>query len=51
MKEELETRWHDLGEFILPYDAVRREPSPERAIQAFVESTYARAAELEPGLS
>ena len=36
----------ELGEFILPYDAVRREPSPERAIQAFIESTYARAAEL-----
>jgi len=36
----------DLGEFILPYDAVRSAAAPERAIAAFVESTYASAATL-----
>lgn len=36
----------ELGEFILPYEAVRTSPSPERAITAFVDSTYARAADL-----
>jgi hypothetical protein len=35
-----------LGEFILPYEAVRRDESPDRAIQAFVDSTYDRAASL-----
>jgi hypothetical protein len=36
----------EMNEFILPYEAVRRAPSPEHSIQAFVESTYARAATL-----
>ncbi|MFL5326690.1 MAG: DUF5996 family protein, partial [Microvirga sp.] len=36
----------DLGEFLLPYEAVRTSADPEAAIQAFVESTYARAATL-----
>jgi hypothetical protein len=36
----------DLGEFILPYEAVRLADSPDRAILAFVESTYERAATL-----
>jgi hypothetical protein len=36
----------DLGEFILPYDAVRQAPSPEQEILAFVDSTYDRAATL-----
>jgi hypothetical protein len=36
----------ELGEFILPYEAVRTAASPERAITAFVDSTYARAATL-----
>ena len=35
-----------LGEFILPYDAVRVAASPERAIQDFVASTYEAAAAL-----
>jgi hypothetical protein len=35
---------HELGEFILPYDVVRRAASPEAAIVAFVDSTYERAA-------
>jgi hypothetical protein len=36
----------ELGEFILPYDAVRTAASPERAIMEFVHSTYASAATL-----
>jgi hypothetical protein len=36
----------ELGEFILPYEAVRSAPSPEAAIRAFVESTYAFGADL-----
>jgi hypothetical protein len=35
-----------LNEFILPYEAVRTAPSPDRAIHAFVDSTYAQAATL-----
>ena len=36
----------ELGEFILPYEAVRTARSPEAAIRAFVESTYTHAADL-----
>jgi hypothetical protein len=36
----------ELGEFILPYEAVRTAHSPEGAIDAFVESTYERGATL-----
>jgi uncharacterized protein DUF5996 len=36
----------ELGEFILPYDAVRAAASPDQAILAFVETTYDRAATL-----
>ena len=36
----------ELNEFILPYDVVRRAASPEGAIAAFVDSTYAHAATL-----
>lgn len=36
----------EMGEFILPYEAVRRSADPPAAIRAFVESTYARAADL-----
>jgi hypothetical protein len=35
-----------LQEFVLPYDAVRTAPSPDDALLAFLESTYAAAAEL-----
>jgi hypothetical protein len=35
-----------LGEFLLPYDAVRQAPDPDAALLAFLESTYARAADL-----
>jgi hypothetical protein len=36
----------ELGEFILPYEAVRTASDPERAIASFIESTYDRAATL-----
>jgi len=35
-----------LGEFILPYEAVRRSPAPDAAIAAFIDSTYDQAATL-----
>ncbi len=34
------------GEFILDYEAVRRSADPDQALLAFLESTYAAAAEL-----
>jgi hypothetical protein len=37
---------HELGEFILPYDAVRAASSPAHAIREFVDSTYDAAATL-----
>ena len=36
----------EMGEFILPYDAVRTADDPERAIREFVDTTYDRAATL-----
>ncbi len=36
----------DLGEFILPYDDVRKAADPEGAIREFVDSTYDQAAKL-----
>jgi hypothetical protein len=35
-----------LGEFLLPYDAVRSSADPEAALMAFLESTYRAAADL-----
>jgi len=35
-----------LGEFLLPYEEVRRAADPERALMGFLESTYRAAAEL-----
>lgn len=35
-----------LREFVLPYEAVRTAPSPGDALRAFLESTYAAAADL-----
>ncbi len=35
-----------LGEFLLPYDAVRRARDPEAALMSFLESTYRAAADL-----
>lgn len=36
----------ELGEFILPYEAVRNAASPDQAILAFIDTTYDRAATL-----
>jgi hypothetical protein len=36
----------EMGEFILPYEAVRTSASPDDAIRAFVDSTYDQAATL-----
>ena len=42
-----EAFWHkDLGEFILPYEAVRLAPDPEATLLAFMESAYSAAATL-----
>ena len=35
----------DLGEFVLPYEAVRNSDDPEAALMAFLESTYAAVAD------
>ena len=35
-----------LGEYVLPYEHVRRSPAPERALMMFLRSTYNRAANL-----
>jgi hypothetical protein len=35
-----------LGEFLLPYDAVRRSSDPETTLMDFLESTYRIAADL-----
>jgi hypothetical protein len=34
-----------LGEFLLKYNDARTAPSPEEAVRAFLESTYAAAAD------
>ncbi|HEY1962865.1 MAG TPA: DUF5996 family protein, partial [Rhizomicrobium sp.] len=36
----------DLGEFLLPYDAVRAARDPEQTLMDFLQSTYAAAADL-----
>ena len=36
----------DLGQFILPYDAVRQSPSPDEHVLDFLQSTYGAAADL-----
>jgi hypothetical protein len=36
----------ELGEFILPYEAARQAADPDAMIRAFMDSTYARAADL-----
>lgn len=35
-----------LGEFLLPYDAVRRSSDPETTLMTFLETTYSAAADL-----
>jgi uncharacterized protein DUF5996 len=45
--EPAEAFYHrELGEFVLPYEAVRTAASPEQALEAFVNSTYRQAATL-----
>jgi hypothetical protein len=36
----------ELGEFVLPYEAVRTAPDPDAALMDFLQSTYAAAADL-----
>lgn len=39
--------FHDkLGEFVLPYEAVRNAPNPERTLLSFLQTTYEAAATL-----
>ena len=47
--EPAEAAWHDTGNgslAVLPYDAVRAAPNPERTLLAFYESAYAAGARL-----
>jgi len=45
--EPAAARYHEgLGEFILPYDAVRAAADPQRSLLAFLTTTYAAAADL-----
>ena len=37
---------HDLGEFILPYEAVRSSADPDAALLAFAQSAYEAGATL-----
>jgi hypothetical protein len=42
-----EARWSDkLGEWLLPYDAVRKAAEPDAALLAFLRTTYRAAADL-----
>ncbi|HEX6319885.1 MAG TPA: DUF5996 family protein [Burkholderiales bacterium] len=36
----------ELGEFVLPYDAVRESPAPDETLLEFLQSTYEAAADL-----
>ena len=36
----------DLGEFLLPYEAVRSAADPEQTLMSFLQSTYDAAADL-----
>ncbi|MGP4788980.1 DUF5996 family protein [Psychrobacter sp. 1Y11] len=45
--EPVEARFDkDLGEFLLPYDAVRTSDDPDATLMAFLQSTYEAAANL-----
>lgn len=42
-----ETTWNaELGEYLLPYEAVRTAPDPEALLRRFLDATYEAAAEL-----
>ena len=36
----------ELGQFILPYDAVRTAPAPDAALMDYLRHTYAAASDL-----
>ena len=36
----------ELGQFLLPYEVVRKSPAPEQKLLSFLQSTYVAAAEL-----
>lgn len=38
--------WQEMGEFLLPYEAMRSSPDPDLALTRFVDSTYAAGARL-----
>jgi hypothetical protein len=45
--EPREAFYHrEMGEFILPYEAVRTAADPEATLKSFVDSTYRQAATL-----
>lgn len=45
--EPAEAEWNvDLGEYLLPYEAVREAGDPDAVLRRFLETTYAAAAEL-----
>ena len=45
--EPAEARYsEEMGEFVLPYEAVRTAKSPDEALLGFVQTTYAAAADL-----
>ncbi|WP_420456674.1 DUF5996 family protein [Rubrivirga sp.] len=46
VRPEAATYDADLGEFVLPYQAVRAADDPDAALLAFLETTYAAAADL-----
>ena len=40
------TDFEEIGEFVLPYEAVRQSADPTATLLEFLESTYAAAADL-----
>jgi len=45
--EPADAVWNtDLGEFLLPYEAVRTADDPAATLMAFLQSSYASAADL-----
>ena len=46
--EPSDAYWHDeLGEFVLPYEAVRASDDPEAALFSFLQTTYETVAKLQ----
>ena len=46
VKPQAASYFEPLGEFVLPYEAVRAAPDPEATLMDFLQSTYAAAADL-----